>query len=72
MNRTLTAALIGSLLLVAPAARAQDASLDTSTMDWLGTVGFGGQLVDTKGTVVEGKLRGYRDMTSFLWTLFNL
>lgn len=67
MNRQLIAALIGTVLLSAPVARAADGDFEVT-----GSVGFGGLVVDTKDTVDEGKLREYRDLTSGLLTLFKV
>jgi hypothetical protein len=70
MKRNLIAALIGSLLLAATAAFAADHEF--AKLEWTGSAGIGGQVVDTKDTVDEGKLREYRDMRSGPLSLFDL
>lgn len=67
MKTRIFATLIASLFVAGPAVYADDSDFKLT-----GTVGIGGQLVDTSGTVDEGKMREYRDLTSGLLSLFDL
>ncbi len=67
MTTRISATLIASLLVAGPALYADD-----SVFTWSGTAGIGGQIVGTSGTVDEGKMREYRDLTNGLLTMLDL
>ncbi len=67
MKNKIIATLIASLCVAGPAVYADDSDFKVT-----GTVGLGGQVVDTSGTVDEGKMREYRDLTSGLLSLLDL
>ncbi|HBL30601.1 MAG TPA: hypothetical protein DD490_27515, partial [Acidobacteria bacterium] len=67
MERKISAALIVCLLFALPAAFAADGDFT-----FTGSVTLGGQAVDTKDTVDEGKMREYRDLTSGVLSAFDL
>ena len=67
MKTRISATLIASLLVAGTVAQADD-----SPFTWSGTVGIGGQIVDTSGTDDEGKMREYRDLTNGLLSLLDL
>ena len=67
MKTRISATLIASLLVAGTVAQADD-----SPFTWSGTVGIGGQIVDTSGTDDEGKMREYRDLTNGLLSMLDL
>jgi hypothetical protein len=68
MQRKTSAVLIASLFLLAvPAVYAADGDFTLT-----GSVTLGGQVVDTKDTVDEGKMREYRDLTNGVLSAFDL
>jgi len=72
MQRKTFAALTACLLLAAPAVYAADDGLKDEGFKLTGSVGLGGQAVETKDTVDEGKMREYRDLTSGVLSFFDL
>ena len=67
MQRKNIAALIACLFLAVPAVYAADGGFTLT-----GSVGLGGQSVNTSDTVDEGKMREYRDLTSGVLSVFDL
>lgn len=67
MRTKIFVALGLAVLMAASALHAGDGEFK-----WTGTLGIGGQYVDTSDTKDEGKMREYRDLTSGLLTFLDL
>ena len=67
MRTRVISTLIASLLVAGTALFAAEGDFKLT-----GSIGIGGQLVDTSDTVDEGKMREYRDLTSGLLSVFDL
>lgn len=63
---------IGTTLLTGLLVLGTNGYADESGFTFAGTLGLGGQFVATSGTVDEGKMREYRDLTDGLLTLLDI